>query len=113
MNKFIFVLIILILLSACGPKITGIQTRERTLTREVEVIPPKEVFEEPVINHTVDQIFKKDKIEWSFDSDKNLVQIQHGPEIVKFYYKDGLLRKISDGEKSVELEYYNGYLSSA
>lgn len=114
MKKIIILVLVLLVLSACGPKISGeLKTREKVVQRAVEVIPPKEVFTEPEVNETIEQVFKTDKVEWSFDNNKNLVRIQHNADIVNFYYKDGFLRKISDTKKSVELEYYDGFLSSA
>lgn len=114
MKKIIVLFLVLLLfLSACGPKIEGLKTREKIAKRAVEIVPAKEVFAEPNATSFVEQVFKTDKIEWGFDDNKNLVRLQHGADVVNFYYKDGFLRKISDGEKSVELEYFNGVLSSA
>ncbi len=107
-------IILLLVLSACGPKISGeLKTRQKVVKKAVEFVPPKEVFIEHNVSNVIKQMHGLDKIEYGFDNDNNLVRIQKKDQIIYFYYKDGFLRKISDGSKSVELEYYNGFLSSA
>ncbi|MBN1645323.1 hypothetical protein JW851_04810 [Candidatus Woesearchaeota archaeon] len=114
MKKIVLFLILLLVLSACGPKISGeLKTRQKIVKQAVEVVPPKEIFIKHNVSSIVKQIHDTEKIEWGFDENKNLVRIQDKENIINFYYKDGLLRKISDGDKSVELEYFNGFLSSA
>lgn len=114
MKKLIILIILLLVLSACGPKITGeLKTRQKIVKQAVEVVPPKEVFEEHNVSIIIKQIHGLDKIEWGFDEGKNLVRIQIKDRLIDFYYKNNLLRKISDGDKSVELEYVDGVLSSA
>ncbi len=114
MKKLVLLVILLLVLSACGPKISGeLKIRQKVVKRAVEVIPPKEVFVEHNVTDVVKQIMGADKYEWGFDSEGNLVSLQKNKQLINFYYKDGVLRKISDGEKRVELEYVGGWLSSA
>ncbi|MBW2968627.1 hypothetical protein KY304_01375 [Candidatus Woesearchaeota archaeon] len=111
---FVLLIVLLLVLSACGPKISGeLKTRQKTIVKEVEVIPEKEIFLEHNATDFVKQVMGEVKYEWGFDEKGNLVSLQKDNEIIKFYYKDNVLRKISNDEKSVELEYFDSWLSSA
>jgi len=111
MKRLIAIVFLLVLLSGCGPEIKGLQTREKVVQKEVQIIP-KEIFDEPNATKIIEQVSGVNKTEWGFDDANNLVLIKKGVDEVKFYYKDGFLKKISDGDKNIELEYFNGYLSS-
>jgi len=111
MKKLMVMLVVVLFLQACGPEISGeLKTKEKVLQKKVPL--PKEVFQPSNAAGFVKQITGNEKIEYGFDENNNLVSIQKGDYFARFFYKDGLLRKISDGQKSVELEYYDGYLSS-
>ncbi len=111
MKTLFAVLVLLLVLTACGPEITGLKTREKIVQKEVPVVA-KEVFPEPNATVFIEQTAGADKIDWGFDSAGNLVSLKGTGRKVKFYYKDGLLRKASDGNEEIELEYVDGYLSS-
>lgn len=112
MRKIFALLALILLLSACGPEITGLKTREKVVQKEVPVVA-KEVFAEPNATKVIEQVVGTGKAEWGFDDSGNLVSLSGNGQDVKFYYKDGLLRKASDGSAEIELEYADGYLSSA
>jgi len=110
MKKLFVIFVLLVFLTACGPEITGLKTREKTVQKEV--LKPKEAFAEPNATSFIEQTMGADKIDWGFDNAGNLVSLKEKDREVKFYYKDDLLRKVSDGNKNIELEYVDGYLSS-
>lgn len=110
MKKLFVIFVLLVFLTACGPEITGLKTREKVVQKEAPVVA-KEVFPEPNATVFIEQVAGTEKIDWGFDSAGNLVSLKENSREAKFYYKDGLLRKVSDGNAEIELEYVDGYLS--
>jgi hypothetical protein len=114
MKKVFCVLVFLLFVfSACGPEISGeMQTREKTVKRPVEKILKAEVFKEPIVANEVRQTRNEEEIIWGFDNLNNLVSLKFDDKETLFYHKDNVLRKITDNEKTVELQYADGFLSS-